>query len=96
MNRRGFMQAILAAGVAPAVVKAASLMPVVARPLWVPSQSISLSEQALNDALVAIEKFIVPRNVTSLWITTIGAGAGGSGGGSASARVNISYLKEQS
>ena len=31
MNRRGFMAAILASGVAPAVVRAASLMPV--RPL---------------------------------------------------------------
>jgi hypothetical protein len=34
MDRRGFLGAILAAGVAPAVVKAASLMP-----LWVRSES---------------------------------------------------------
>lgn len=31
MDRRGFMSAILAAGVAPAVVRASSLMPVIAR-----------------------------------------------------------------
>lgn len=31
MNRRGFLGAILAAGVAPAVVKASSLMPVLVR-----------------------------------------------------------------
>lgn len=32
MNRRGFLGAILAAGVAPAVVRAVSLMPLVTRP----------------------------------------------------------------
>lgn len=35
MNRRGFLGAILAAGIAPAYVKASSLMPVVSR-IWVP------------------------------------------------------------
>lgn len=35
MNRRSFLGAILAAGIAPAYVKASSLMPVVSR-IWVP------------------------------------------------------------
>lgn len=35
MNRRGFLGAILAAGLAPAYVKASSLMPVVSR-IWTP------------------------------------------------------------
>lgn len=36
MNRRGFLSAILAAGVAPAVVKASSLMPVRRLDGWLP------------------------------------------------------------
>lgn len=35
MNRRNFMQGILALGMAPAIVRAGSLMPIVARPLIV-------------------------------------------------------------
>lgn len=36
MNRRGFLGAILAAGAAPAVVKASSLMPIYVPKLWTP------------------------------------------------------------
>lgn len=37
MNRRGFLQGMLAAGAAPAIVKASSLMPIFVPKLWTPA-----------------------------------------------------------
>ncbi len=38
MNRRGFLGAMLAAGAAPAIVKASSLMPIWTPKLWTPTE----------------------------------------------------------
>lgn len=57
MNRRGFLQGILAAAAAPAIVKAASLMPVFVRKetggLLVPGWP---SEMAVGNQLLTIEQ----------------------------------------
>lgn len=44
MNRRGFLGAILAAAAAPAIVRAASLMPVAAPKVWTPPDTIFTGE----------------------------------------------------
>ena len=50
-TRRRFLGSILGLGAAPAIVRAESLMK-----LWVPSQSLELSEDSLEQALIAIVK----------------------------------------
>lgn len=68
MNRRGFLAGILAAGIAPAVVRAASLMPLVVRDsgLWV-----------YGDSGI----FVVPENlVRVVYLSMIGGGGGGGKG----------------
>lgn len=44
-NRRGFLRAVLAAGMAPAVVKAGILMPVV-KPIWTPRFGLDMLFEA--------------------------------------------------
>ena len=51
MNRRGFLQAILAAGMAPAIVSAANIMPVFARAesgLIVPESLTTITQEAMR------------------------------------------------
>lgn len=40
MNRRGFLTSILAAGAAPVIVRAASLMPIKAPAIWTPPADV--------------------------------------------------------
>ena len=49
MNRRSFLASILAAGAAPAIVRAASLMPIKAPPVWVPNQLLKGELGVYND-----------------------------------------------
>ena len=48
MNRRGFLRGILAAGVAPAIVRIESLMPLVADDAWGAMPLIDLRQDAMN------------------------------------------------
>lgn len=61
MNRRGFLGAILAAGAAPAIVKAASLMPVFTRSasgLFVPPTRLDVLYQfGAPDLILTLEDF---------------------------------------
>lgn len=50
MNRRSFLQSILAAGVAPAFVGSSILMPV--RKLWVPPQVMKFAAHVYDDGVV--------------------------------------------
>lgn len=54
MNRRGFLQGILAAGVAPAVVKAGILMPVKQVQVATLPEIVALSEASLEEAMKEI------------------------------------------
>lgn len=49
MNRRGFLGSILAAAAAPAIVRASSLMPIVAPKIIVPSKEIFVPPHDLED-----------------------------------------------
>lgn len=60
MNRRGFLGAILAAGVAPAVVQAANLMPMVRRPSGV----ITATSLDAEHVIVTLEEL---ENTKFLW-----------------------------
>lgn len=66
MNRRGFLSAILAAGVAPAVVRAASLMPV----RTLPSGIVTLEEAVSGFGLAQIKEegsILLYDNPLALW-----------------------------
>lgn len=56
MNRRGFLQACLAAGAAPAIVRIGSLMSLSAPKIW-------LSEKSLEDAIIAIRSMTNSRGI---------------------------------
>jgi hypothetical protein len=48
MERRSFLAGILALGAAPAIVKAANIMPVAPK-LWVPNQDLTPNEAAFQE-----------------------------------------------
>lgn len=85
MKRRHFLAAILGASVAPAIVRAASLMPVrvldsgvlvpEVAPLWTATDGATLYGQEFTSA----GTFTAPVGVTSVWLTVIGGGGGGKG-----------------
>lgn len=57
MNRRGFLSAMLAAGTAPAIVKASSLMP-----LWVPRANpyeivVTADTITANELIMTVEEY---------------------------------------
>lgn len=54
MNRRGLMSGILAAGIAPYVVKAGILMPV--RQIWTPVDNLARS-QLMLDKIVVFDEY---------------------------------------
>lgn len=74
LSRRGFLGAILTAGVAPAIVKAASLMPV--RPVG------ALILPGDEDFNLTGGRFVysLPDGLRQVYVEMYGAGGGGSGG----------------
>lgn len=70
MNRRGFMGSILALGLAPAIVRASSLMPVIAR---IPD-SLILYGDGIHDDTKAMQAFLDGQRVLNADGTVRGSG----------------------
>ena len=91
INRRRFLASILAAGMAPAVIKAANLMPVRA----LPSGVLIAEDIATQGSILRAQEFVsdgvftVPRGVSSVWLSCYGAGGGGGSG-----ECVVDYVKQ--
>jgi hypothetical protein len=60
LSRRGFLGAILAAAVAPAIVRASSLMPVRAPEIWTPPDTIYTGELGRYEGIRIIQSEHLP------------------------------------
>lgn len=70
MNRRGFLGAILVAGVAPAIVKASSLMKLAAPEIWTPPATFVLPSGTIpNPTFTGYITFATDMN-TGFWFMT--------------------------
>ena len=70
MNRRGFLASILAAGAAPVIVRAASLMLIKAPPVWVPPEDF-MTIAKIDRIREMVRPFAVDRTAAALWAAVL-------------------------